>query len=110
MPVHAQVPTTLRKIRPIQQNVVRPQEPGATDDLDAQAQDGAGVDGARVRVARAEGGQGRAGAVEALLVVGALEGGLGEEGALGGGGDVVVGGGSAVGFGVLGVFGEDRES
>ena len=79
MPVDAQVPAPAPGVRPVEQDVVRAQELGAADDLNAQAQDGAAVDGVRVRVARAEGGEGGAGAVEALLVVGLLEGGLGKK-------------------------------
>jgi len=64
----------------VEEDVVRAQEAGAADDLNTQAQDSAAVDGARVRVARAEGGQSRAGAVEALLRVRLLLGeGIGEE-------------------------------
>ena len=67
-------------IRPVEQDVVRTQKFGAADDLDAQAEDGAGVDGMGIGVARAKSGEGRAGAVEALLVVGELGIGAGEEG------------------------------
>lgn len=75
----AQVAAPGPRVGLVHEDVVRAQEAGAADDVDAQAQDGAAVDGARVRVLRAEGGEGGAGAVEALLVVGLLQGGLGEE-------------------------------
>jgi hypothetical protein len=92
MPVHAQVAAAGARVRPVQQDVVRAEKPGAAGYLNAQTQNGAGVDGVRVGVARAEGGEGGAGAVEALLVVGLLEVGLGEEfsfeGCLDGGGGV----------------------
>jgi len=73
-------PAATAAVWAVEEDVVRAQELGAADDLDAQAQDGAGVDGVGVWVARTKGGEGCAGAVEALLVVGELGVGAGEEG------------------------------
>src|SRR5690606_8451939 len=109
VPVDAHVATPAR-VRPVQEDVVGAQEAGAAGDFDADAQDGAAVDGVRVRVLGAEGGEGGAGAVEALLVVGLLEGGLGEEFLFGRGGDWGGGGGESwegEGGGWLGLLGEE---
>jgi hypothetical protein len=70
MPMHSQCGTPGK--RPVQKDVVRTEELGAADDLDAEAEYGAAVDGVGVRIAGAEGGEACAGAVEALLVVGLL--------------------------------------
>jgi hypothetical protein len=71
--------TAPTRVRPVQEHVVRTQEPGAAGNFNSQAEDGATVDGARVRVLRAKGGDGCAGAVETLLGVGLLECGVIEE-------------------------------
>jgi len=67
MAVHAQVAASRREA--VQKNIIGPQELGATDDLDAKAEDGAAVDGIRVRIASAKGGKAGANAIETLLVV-----------------------------------------
>lgn len=64
---------------PVEEDVVRAQKLGAADDLDAQPENGAVIDRVGIWVTRAKGGEGCAGAVEALLVVGELGVGAGEE-------------------------------
>ena len=71
MPVHTQVPAAAA-VGPVEKNVVGAQKLGATDDLDAQSEDGSGVDGVGVGVPRTKSGETCTSAVEALLVVGDL--------------------------------------
>lgn len=78
MSVHAQKLAMVR-IRPVQHHIVRLQELAACHGLEAQAQHVAPVHGVRIRVAHLERRDGGGDAVEALLVVGLLLPGAGEE-------------------------------
>lgn len=78
MSVHAQQLAIVR-IRPVQHHIVRLQELAASHGLEAQAQHVAPVHGVWIRVADLKGRDGGGDAVEALLVVGLLLLGAGEE-------------------------------
>lgn len=78
MSVHAQKVAIVR-IRPVQHHIVRLQELAAGHGLEAQAQHVAPVDGVGVWIANLKGRDGGGNAVEALLVVGLLLLGAGEE-------------------------------
>ena len=69
MAVNTQVTAPGTRVRAVEEDIIGPQELGAADDFDAQAENGAAVDGIGVRVLDAESGDGGAGAVKALLIV-----------------------------------------
>lgn len=76
--VHAQVAAVVEE-GSVEQHVIRTQEFGAADDLDAQTQNGARVNGPWVGVTCAESGDASAGAIQVLLIVDALGGGAIEQ-------------------------------